>query len=204
MPVWTLTEIMECREYIYPSLPKEVVTDCYKRWGGIPHYVLRYVTNQDKQHNLDEAIQAVNLDVLLTSVRKTDVKDQTISHHVLHLLVDDIFKPIHYEFASEAKVVHDTCGDCPMKAANDGELLSASPFRKLNLSSPILHEPTQSVHPPAWDGSLAANTNTLLSELMKNVASLEKYLVEVNSSKIAIGPTIVRPAMARQAPSADG
>ncbi|GMF18706.1 unnamed protein product [Phytophthora lilii] len=89
------------RNICYPTLREEVVTDCYRRWGGISRYVLRYATNQDKQRDLEEAIDSVNLDILLSSVGKVGANDHSISHRVLHLLVDDNFKSLHYVFASE-------------------------------------------------------------------------------------------------------
>ncbi|OQR82290.1 crinkler (CRN) family protein, partial [Thraustotheca clavata] len=42
MPVWTMQEVLKCRELMYTNVSEVIVQDCFHRWGGIARYVLHY------------------------------------------------------------------------------------------------------------------------------------------------------------------
>src|SRR5262249_23124132 len=41
MEPWSLEELETCRRHIFPIVPKEIVTNIYRKAGGIPRYVLK-------------------------------------------------------------------------------------------------------------------------------------------------------------------
>ncbi|POM74955.1 LOW QUALITY PROTEIN: Crinkler (CRN) family protein [Phytophthora palmivora] len=67
MPVWSMKEILTCRELIYSDTPVAVVQDCYRRWGGIARYVLPYAQVENQQVLLEKAMDIVNLDWLVNA-----------------------------------------------------------------------------------------------------------------------------------------
>uniref|UniRef100_A0AAV1TLS1 Crinkler effector protein N-terminal domain-containing protein n=1 Tax=Peronospora matthiolae TaxID=2874970 RepID=A0AAV1TLS1_9STRA len=101
MPVWTEEEIFQCRELMYSDRPVNDVKECFRKWGGIARYVLRYATDQDQQKSLDEAIGKVDLKALIKSHGKLSGDDKLISHRILHYRVNDDFTEQGYTFASD-------------------------------------------------------------------------------------------------------
>ncbi|TMW57984.1 hypothetical protein Poli38472_013458 [Pythium oligandrum] len=74
MPVWSLDELMKCRDLVYPNIPVATVADCFRRWGGIARYVLRFAENSSQQAFLRQAINYVDLDKLVEACGKFEAK----------------------------------------------------------------------------------------------------------------------------------
>uniref|UniRef100_A0AAV1T256 Crinkler effector protein N-terminal domain-containing protein n=1 Tax=Peronospora matthiolae TaxID=2874970 RepID=A0AAV1T256_9STRA len=108
MPVWSEEEILNCRELVYSNTPVTVVEDCYRRWGGIPLYVLRHAEDADQQKLLDEAIENVRLVDLKkmcveTLIDRDDIAcgdEKKVLDRLFHDRVDDKFYKKGFAFAS--------------------------------------------------------------------------------------------------------
>ena len=91
MPVWTLDELMVCRERLYPSLTKERVKNTYFLWGGIAREVLQRGSDVDdeiRNKEMEAAINKCDLVTVQNSIGEiTDNKD--ISHRVLHIHLEE-------------------------------------------------------------------------------------------------------------------
>ena len=99
MPVWSEQEILNCRELMYSNTPVAVVESCYRRWGGIPLYVLRHAEDTEQQKLLDEAIENVRLVDLKkicveTLINRDDIAcgdEKKVLDRLFHDRVDDNF-----------------------------------------------------------------------------------------------------------------
>ncbi|CEG43475.1 CRN-like protein [Plasmopara halstedii] len=101
MPVWSLKEILKCRELIYSDTPVAVVQDCFRRWGGIARYVLRFAQVGDQQVLLEKAMDIVDLDGLVNACGQLDANDAQVSNRLLHYRVNKIFDSEYFVFASK-------------------------------------------------------------------------------------------------------
>ena len=101
MPVWSRNEILKCRELIYSDTPENVVQDCFRRWGGIARYVLRFAQVEKQQMLLEKAIEIVDLDKLVIACGKLDANDADVSHRLLHYRVNKSFDSQYFVFASQ-------------------------------------------------------------------------------------------------------
>ncbi|DAZ96716.1 TPA: hypothetical protein N0F65_011753 [Lagenidium giganteum] len=101
MPVWSLNEILQCRELIYSTTPEAVVLDCFRRWGGIARYVLRFAQIENQQVLLDRAMDIVDLDWLVNACGQLDASDAHVSHRLLHYRVNKKFDNEYFVFASK-------------------------------------------------------------------------------------------------------
>jgi hypothetical protein len=101
MPVWSSNEILKCRELMYSDTPENVVQDCFRRWGGIARYVLRFAQVDDQQVLLEKAIEIVDLDWLVNACGKLDANDAQVSHRLLHYRVSKRFNNECFVFASQ-------------------------------------------------------------------------------------------------------
>ncbi|KAF0774649.1 hypothetical protein AaE_001650 [Aphanomyces astaci] len=72
MPVWAWDEISKCHTLLYSKLTLDVVTDRFRRWGGVPRYVLRYALVDTLQSLLERAIAVVNCDWVTDAIGKLD------------------------------------------------------------------------------------------------------------------------------------
>ncbi|RHZ17103.1 hypothetical protein DYB37_012523 [Aphanomyces astaci] len=100
MPVWTWDEISTCHKLLYPALDMNVVTDCFRRWGGIPQYVLAYALRDTHQAFLETALGIVKCHWLTNAVKELDIRFDA-SHRLLHYQVSDKFMKLHVDFASQ-------------------------------------------------------------------------------------------------------
>ncbi|KAL7693781.1 hypothetical protein Plhal304r1_c003g0011841 [Plasmopara halstedii] len=101
MPVWSLKEILKCRELIYSDTPVAVVQDCFRRWGGIARYVLRFAQVGDQQVLLEKAMDIVDLDGLVNACGQLDANDAQVSNRLLHYRVNKNFDSEYFVFASK-------------------------------------------------------------------------------------------------------
>ncbi|RHY91558.1 hypothetical protein DYB35_004758 [Aphanomyces astaci] len=110
MPVWTWDEISTCHKLLYPDLELNVVTDCFRRWGGVPRYVLQYALRDTQQSLLERAIAIVNCNWVTNAIRMLDayycdeayrLLQSHTSHVLLHYQVSDKFMKLHVDFASQ-------------------------------------------------------------------------------------------------------
>ncbi|RLO08189.1 hypothetical protein DYB28_004230 [Aphanomyces astaci] len=99
MPVWTWDEISTCHKLLYPDLELNVVTDCFRRWGGVPRYVLKYALQDTHQALLDTAFDAVQSDWVMNAIRELNTRFEE-SHILLQYQVNDKFIYQHVDFAS--------------------------------------------------------------------------------------------------------
>ena len=100
MPIWSYEEIELCRAALFDHLLSAEVKSLYGKWGGIPRYVLENANKPLQQSKLDNAIMAVDLDLLVKAIGNREASDSA-THRLLHLNVADDFGTIHYMFASE-------------------------------------------------------------------------------------------------------
>lgn len=100
MPIWSYEEIELCRSALFDYLLPAKVKILYGKWGGIPRYILENANNPIQQSKLDNAITAVDLQLLVKAVGNPEAADSA-THRLLHLNVADDFGTIHYVFASE-------------------------------------------------------------------------------------------------------
>ncbi|GMF31914.1 unnamed protein product [Phytophthora lilii] len=101
MPVWTWKEIMNCRESLYQNLDVSMVSNHFRRWGGIARYVLEKARSRRQQRHLAKALDSVDLDLLANACGKEDAHDEKVSHRLLHYRVNSDFDSDYFEFASE-------------------------------------------------------------------------------------------------------
>ncbi|ETI30206.1 hypothetical protein F443_22676, partial [Phytophthora nicotianae P1569] len=101
MPVWSLKEILQCRELIYSTTPEAVVQDCFRRWGGIARYVLRFAQVGNQQVLLEKAMDIVDLDWLVNACGQLDANDAQVSRRLLHYRVSRTFDNEYFVFASK-------------------------------------------------------------------------------------------------------
>lgn len=101
MPVWSIEEILKCRELMYSDTPVAVVQDCFRQWGGIPRYVLRYAHVQEQQVALEEAMGIVNLSWLMNACGLVYEDDAPVLHRLLHFRVSKGFHSNRFMFASQ-------------------------------------------------------------------------------------------------------
>jgi hypothetical protein len=101
MPVWSRREIFKCRELIYPDIPAAVVQSCFRRWGGIARYVLRYAQIDDQQVLLENAIDIVDINLLVDACGQLDANETRVSHRLLHYRVNTRFTNEYFVFASQ-------------------------------------------------------------------------------------------------------
>ncbi|EEY67030.1 crinkler (CRN) family protein, putative [Phytophthora infestans T30-4] len=101
MPVWSLKEILQCRKLMYSDTPMAVVQDCFRRWGGIARYVLRFSQVGDQQVLLEKAMDIVDLDWLVKACGQLDANDAQVSHRLLHYRVSKAFDSEYFVFASQ-------------------------------------------------------------------------------------------------------
>ncbi|EEY53770.1 crinkler (CRN) family protein, putative [Phytophthora infestans T30-4] len=101
MPVWSLKEILQCRKLMYSDTPVDVVQKCFRRWGGIARYVLRFSQVGDQQVLLEKAMNIVNLDWLVNACSQLDANDAQVSHRLLHYRVSKAFDSEYFAFASQ-------------------------------------------------------------------------------------------------------
>ncbi|KAE8907409.1 hypothetical protein PF005_g3257 [Phytophthora fragariae] len=78
-----------------------IVQDCFRRWGGIARYVLRYAQLDDQQELLEKAIAFVDINWLVDACGKLDADDAEVSHQLLHYRVSECFTNDYFVFASQ-------------------------------------------------------------------------------------------------------
>jgi hypothetical protein len=100
MPVWSYEEVELCRCALFDHLLSAKVKSLYGKWGGIPRYVLENADKPFQQSKLDNAISAVDLDILVKAIGNPEASDSA-THRLLHLNVAEDFGTIYYQFASE-------------------------------------------------------------------------------------------------------
>ncbi|CAK4608905.1 unnamed protein product [Aphanomyces euteiches] len=91
----------QCRELMYSDTPVAVVEDCFRRWGGIALYVLRYAQVEDQQALLEYAIDMVDLDWLAQACCRLDADDAQVAHRLLHYRVSETFDYEGFVVASD-------------------------------------------------------------------------------------------------------
>ncbi|KAH9114439.1 hypothetical protein AeMF1_011462 [Aphanomyces euteiches] len=86
---------------MYSDTPVAVVEDCFRRWGGIALYVLRYAQVEDQQALLEYAIDMVDLDWLAQACCRLDADDAQVAHRLLHYRVSETFDYEGFVVASD-------------------------------------------------------------------------------------------------------
>ncbi|POM62600.1 LOW QUALITY PROTEIN: Crinkler (CRN) family protein [Phytophthora palmivora] len=99
--VWSKQEILKCRELMYLEIPVAIVEDCFRRWGGIARYVLRYGQHDYQQVWLEGAIDGVDLDWQTRECGMEDATDAEELYRLLHFRVSKSFEKKYFVFASE-------------------------------------------------------------------------------------------------------
>lgn len=100
MPVWSEDEIQFCRSFLFPNITPEVATDRFRKWGGVPRYVLMYAHADREQSLLKKAIESMNLRMLIKSIGNEEASDE-VAHRLVHMTVDETFDICGYRFASD-------------------------------------------------------------------------------------------------------
>lgn len=52
MPRWNLNELEECRCAFYNDLPQDLVKELFRRWNGVPRFVLQKAQNSWSKYSL--------------------------------------------------------------------------------------------------------------------------------------------------------
>ncbi|KAE8967141.1 hypothetical protein PR001_g28189 [Phytophthora rubi] len=86
---------------MYSDIPATIVEDCFRRWGGIARYALRYAQLDDQQELLEKAIAIVDINGLVDACGKLDADDAQVSHRLLHYRVSKCFASDYFVFASQ-------------------------------------------------------------------------------------------------------
>ena len=91
MPVWTLDELMACRERLYSDLTEKRVANTYMMWGGIPREVLQRgsdIYDEDRGVDMEEALNKCDLSTVHNSIGEI-TNNEDISHRVLHIHLEE-------------------------------------------------------------------------------------------------------------------
>ncbi|PKC69765.1 hypothetical protein RhiirA1_503530, partial [Rhizophagus irregularis] len=87
MPTWKWEEIARCRKELYEKkVSNKKARDCFRKWGGIPRFVLEranYKTHQDK---LNSAIKRSKMDIF--DYIGESIGDDNVSHMLVHIHVN--------------------------------------------------------------------------------------------------------------------
>ena len=101
MPIWNIDETEQCRGKMFDYLSTEEVKSLYKKWGGIPRYILEKAKDVEIQNRLENSHFAVDLNILITAIGNPEALDSA-AHRLIHLHVDgDFHSNLYYTFASE-------------------------------------------------------------------------------------------------------
>ncbi|EFJ50610.1 hypothetical protein VOLCADRAFT_103824 [Volvox carteri f. nagariensis] len=102
MGPWSLEEIHAARrlEPYQAQVDVEMVERLYKRWGGIPRYVLENAKNPSMQRKLDDALGSGELLAVLRSAKQIQAAPDA-SHKLLHVQVDDACEKTEVVFGSD-------------------------------------------------------------------------------------------------------
>jgi hypothetical protein len=99
MSVWSRDELYSCR-LLFSDLTEKKVKSLFKKWGGIPRFVLQYASDATQQSLLDDAIgAATDINSLLQSLRSGSVPDGA-PHKLIHMHVAENNTTKSFEFAS--------------------------------------------------------------------------------------------------------
>ena len=71
MPPWTREELDELRPHASSAVSEAMLSDRFSKWGGSVRYCLE-ANSQLSDHRLAEAIGRVDVNALLTLVRKKE------------------------------------------------------------------------------------------------------------------------------------
>ena len=87
LPVFTESEIQECRAVCFPELDEGDVMQRYAKWGGIPRYVLTKL-KLDDQRQLDDAVGSADYNAMRKAVAGLiDTDTDKLSSRLLHIKV---------------------------------------------------------------------------------------------------------------------
>lgn len=98
MPIWSLEELVKCRNAMYPELADDRLRSLFDCWGGIPHFVLKKL-GASHQHLLGKAIASATVRTLTDCVRPL-CSSPAGSHLIMHLHVEDDLITTHVRWAS--------------------------------------------------------------------------------------------------------
>jgi hypothetical protein len=99
MPIWSLDEIKNCRAKLFDRLSEDEVVRLFGRWGGIPRHVLENARNVVYHTELDAAVDAVDLNLLLNAIGNAQAANDA-SHRLVHMDVEDDFITRSYRLGS--------------------------------------------------------------------------------------------------------
>ncbi|CAG8604475.1 6323_t:CDS:1 [Paraglomus brasilianum] len=80
MPVWSDNEVSSCRAKIFPHHDPTLVEELFRKWGGIPRFVLEKADDYPQQKNLDDEISKCDTS-LFNYVGDTNNYDGVIHIH---------------------------------------------------------------------------------------------------------------------------
>jgi len=83
MPVWSWEEIDMCRNDVYKDLTSSYVRKLYKKWGGIPRYVLENARKKEIQAQLRHAIDSCSGEIF-NYIGGTESR-MDVSHKLVHI-----------------------------------------------------------------------------------------------------------------------
>ena len=90
MPVWTIEEILACRERLYPYLTEERVTNTFALWGGIPREVLQRGSDVDDVERDRDMAEAISMcDIATVHYSTGEITPEDVSHRVLHIHLEE-------------------------------------------------------------------------------------------------------------------
>ena len=98
-PTWTIDELKICREYCYPTLGLETVSERHRIYGG----VARFVFHPDYSVTIPKSIEDVLADADAVKDIGNPLKMLTASHSLLHIIVssDGLYNFLYIDIASK-------------------------------------------------------------------------------------------------------
>ena len=107
MPVFTLAELLRCRDVTSSDLRDVDVEELYERWGGSVRLTLKCPRDLDQRERINDALNVASFTDLATAVGVVASADDggggmySDSHTLFHLAVDSEFNHCHPIFASD-------------------------------------------------------------------------------------------------------
>ena len=85
-PVFTSDEIADMHRSCFPELAATGVWERYRKWGGIPRYVLTML-DEGTQQELENSLYSINPDELAFALGQREIEsDDAASHRLLHFV----------------------------------------------------------------------------------------------------------------------
>ena len=102
LPPWTFHETVNVAATVhqFDTLGDSTISTRYKRFGGIPRYVLSYLSVNNTADPLDQALSCSNIITAITEAGKKPINISQVSGMLMHLIPDESLLHYTYEWGS--------------------------------------------------------------------------------------------------------